>query len=64
MDEEELALVVSEKARAGNVQAMRLRWEQLLAEPAPADQPLTEEERILAEMDELAARRRRRGGDG
>lgn len=64
MDEAELALIVSEKARAGNVQAMRLRWEQLRAEPIADPVPMTEEEKILAEMDELAARRRRRGGDG
>lgn len=63
MDEDELALVVSQAAREGNVTAMRLRWEQLRAEPVSLE-PVTEADKILAEMDELAARRRQRGGDG
>lgn len=57
MDEDELLRVVSKAARAGSVQAMKLRWEMLCAarnpegeEDEPAD-PLDELE------DELAAKR-------
>lgn len=53
MTEAELRLVVSEFARAGNVQAMKLYWEFILADrkrrPTTADP--------LAELDELAQRR-------
>jgi hypothetical protein len=56
MDEDELARVVSDAARAGSVQAMKLRWEQIRAaknigqEEKPGPQ---------SKVDELAARRRR-----
>lgn len=51
----ELRAIVSEGVRAGSVPAMRLYWEILLADPEPdgeaSDNP-------LAEVDELAERRR------
>jgi transposase len=54
MDEDELLVVVSEAARRGSVQAMKLRWEmirdsRIATEEEPADP--------LAALDELAARR-------
>lgn len=55
MDEEELLRVVSEAARKGSVQAMKLRWEMILA-----DRNADEEEQPadpLAAIDELAERR-------
>jgi hypothetical protein len=66
MDEDELALVVSETARAGNVAAMKLRFEMLRAAPREASEApaLSEADAVLAEMDELAARRRRGRGGG
>jgi hypothetical protein len=56
MDAAELARVVSETARAGSVQAMKLRHEMLRAEAAPAGgaaEPIAQ-----SKIDELAARRR------
>lgn len=54
MDEAELIVVVSEAARRGNTQAMKLRWEMLgrdkVAEEEPAADP-------LEALDELAAKR-------
>lgn len=60
MDEDELAIVVSEQARAGSVPAMKLRWEQLRAAPREEPPALTEAQKV---MDELAARRRAHGRD-
>lgn len=56
MDEEELAKVVSQMARSGSVQAAKLRWE-MLRDDAGGEATDKDE---LAEVDELAARRRRR----
>ena len=52
MDEDELAGVVSELARAGSVQAAKLRWEMLRAAIAAEDQADP-----LVELDRLALRR-------
>ncbi len=62
MDEDELARTVSELARAGGVQAARLRWEMLLADRrrANARSPKRTAKDPLAELDELARRRVRR----
>ena len=57
MDAEELVRVVSESARAGSVQAMRLRDEMLRR--AEADE--TVRGGPLAELDEIARRRAERG---
>jgi DNA-binding NarL/FixJ family response regulator len=51
MDDEELARVVSQMARAGSVQAAKLRWEMLQAEREPE---------ASAEVDELDELRERR----
>lgn len=55
MDADELARVVSEQARRGSVQAMKLRWEMLRA-PDPEREGVTDDD-PLAEVDELARRR-------
>ena len=52
LSEQELAEVISAAARKGSVQAMRLRWEQLKREKAPAAD-------ALGVVDEIAARRGR-----
>lgn len=52
MGEDELAAVVSELARAGSVQAAKLRWEMLRATIAAEDQADP-----LVELDRLALRR-------
>jgi transposase len=57
MDGDELAQVVSGMARAGSVQAAKLRWEMLRA-PGEAEEKA--EADPLAEVDELARRRRAR----
>jgi hypothetical protein len=60
MDESELARIVSAMARGGSVQAAKLRWEMLRAPQGSASEP-DEDERLadpLAELDELAQRRR------
>ena len=56
MDREELARVVSQAARRGNVQAMKLRDEMLLRDEQPVedDEPKAPE---LGSIDELAERR-------
>lgn len=54
MDADELAQVVSEAARRGNTQAMKLRWEMLRAEAPEDEAPAADP---FAEFDELAARR-------
>jgi hypothetical protein len=55
MDADELARVVSKMARAGSVQAAKLRWEMLRSNPGkPAAAPVDE-------FDELKARRAARG---
>ncbi len=59
MDEAELLLVVSEAARRGSVQAMKLRWEMICAE-RDADETESIEEPPLASLDELAERRAQR----
>lgn len=58
MDEDELARTVSAAARKGNTQAMKLRWEMLLAQRR-ADAEPEEPADPLAEFDELADRRAR-----
>jgi hypothetical protein len=55
MDADELAHVVSEQARKGSVQAMKLRWEMLRA-PDPEREGVKDDD-PLAEVDELARRR-------
>lgn len=55
MDKDELALVVSEAARLGNTQAMKLRWEMLRTAEEPGDQGAAVDP--LAALDELAERR-------
>lgn len=57
MDEAELLIVVSEAARRGSVQAMKLRWEMICADrdDAEAEEPT---EDPLAEVYELAEARR------
>jgi len=59
MDEAELLIVVSEAARRGSVQAMKLRWEMICAE-RDADETESIEEPPLASLDELAERRAQR----
>lgn len=56
MDEAELLIVVSEAARRGSVQAMKLRWEMICAdrEDEADAEPL---EDSFAPIDELAERR-------
>jgi len=56
MDREELARVVSQAARRGNVQAMKLRDEMLLRDEQP-DEDAEPEKPGLGSLDELAARR-------
>ena len=56
MDEEELFRVVSETARKGSVQAMKLRWEMICASRKPAE-PEVPQADPLGQADELAARR-------
>lgn len=56
MDADELAQVVSNMARAGSVQAARLRWEMLRTEGGDEDSGPADE------FDELKARRARGGG--
>jgi len=56
MDEDELVLVVSEAARRGNTQAMKLRYEMLEAARKRAEEP-EEPADPLAKLDELAERR-------
>ena len=58
MDEDELAVVVSEMTRKGSVQAAKLRWEMLLR--ASGEDEEAGEADPLAEVDELARRRRAR----
>jgi transposase len=53
MDEAELAQVVSRMARAGSVQAAKLRWEMLRTEEPEPEAPVDE-------FDELRERRARR----
>lgn len=57
MDEAELARVVSESARKGNTQAMKLRWEMLNRRRDPE-----EPEKPVNPLDELAQRRAARAG--
>ena len=59
MDADELARVVSEAARKGNTQAMKLRDEQLLRAERKAEEPAAPAD-PLAELDELAQVRARR----
>ena len=62
MDEEELARVVSTAARAGSVQAMKLRWLMLArGRLAPGEEDTADGDDPLAEVDELARRRLGRG---
>lgn len=62
MDEEELAVVVSEAARAGNTQAMKLRWEMLGGKkPKDAEEPSKPADPLEA-LDELAQKRAVRAG--
>jgi transposase len=56
MDAAELAQVVSKMARAGSVQAAKLRWEMLREQVSLG----SESNGPLAEVDELARRRERR----
>lgn len=58
MDEEELFRVVSEAARRGSVQAMKLRWEMILADRDTDATEEPEEDKPLASVDSLAERRR------
>jgi hypothetical protein len=58
MDESELIEVVSTRARAGSVQAAKLRWEMLRA--PDEGEGAADEVDPLAEVDELARRRRAR----
>lgn len=60
MDEEELAIVVSEAARAGNTQAMKLRWEMLGGKKPAEDEPKPADP--LEALDELAKKRAARAG--
>jgi len=55
MDEDELARVVSQAARKGNTQAMKLRWDMIRAAIVPdaRDEPVDP----LGALDELAERR-------
>jgi hypothetical protein len=55
MDAEELDRVVSEMARKGSVQAAKLRWEMLQSSSAEPEESADDP---LAEVDELARRRR------
>ncbi len=55
MDEPELAVVVSERAREGVVSAMELRWK-MLTRAAPEEVRAADDD-PLAEVDELARRR-------
>jgi hypothetical protein len=59
MDEDELASVVSELARAGSVQAAKLRWEMLRAALAAEEQADP-----FVELDRLALRRLDPNGSG
>jgi transposase len=62
MDEDELAVVVSEAARAGSVAAMKLRWEQLRVPRDGSEAPArTDAQAVIAEIDEVAAKRRQHG---
>lgn len=58
MDHDELLRVVSEAARKGSVQAMKLRWEMICAERADEETAEPTEEDALAEVYELAEARR------
>jgi len=53
MDAAELARVVAQAARRGSVSAMKIAYEMLQAEPRPH----TAADAMMAEVDELAARR-------
>ena len=54
MDEAELIVVVSEAARRGNTQAMKLRWEMLGRDKVVEEEPAADP---LEALDELAAKR-------
>lgn len=56
MTPEEHRIKVSEVARRGNVQALKLYWEMILADRNP-DEDEDKDASPLAEVDELAARR-------
>jgi transposase len=59
MDDDELARAVSAAARKGSVAAMKLRYTMLAARGDEHDEGVADP---LAELDELAGRRRGRGG--
>ena len=56
MDEDELLRVVSESARKGNTQAMKLRWEMICADRSANEEPEAPADPVAA-VDELALRR-------
>jgi predicted transcriptional regulator len=58
MTPEEHRQKVSEVARKGNVQALKLYWEMILADREPADETEKPKDELEA-LDELAARRAR-----
>ncbi len=60
IDEAEARLILSRLARGGSVAALRLYVERFLS-LAPAEAPAGVAAVLLAEMDELAAARRKRG---
>jgi hypothetical protein len=59
MDAAELARVVAQAARRGSVSAMKIAYEMLQAEPRPhtAAAAAAAADAMMAEVDELAARR-------
>jgi hypothetical protein len=57
MDAAELARVVAQAARRGSVSAMKIAYEMLQAEPRPHTAAAAAAAAMMAEVDELAARR-------
>ena len=57
MDAAELARVVAQAARRGSVSAMKIAYEMLQAEPRPHTAAAAAADAMMAEVDELAARR-------